>query len=71
MPSNITTDKHAPYKTAIEELKNEGIIEQNLNHRTLKGIEAMAMMIKEQIIYLSKDYQNQIQFFNRLFNVYD
>jgi IS6 family transposase len=104
MPSNITTDKHAPYKTAIEELKNEGIIGQNLNHRqikylnniieqdhrrikrltrpmlgfqsfntanrTLKGIEAMAMMIKEQTIYLSKDYQNQIQFFNRLFNVY-
>ena len=104
MPSNITTDKHAPYKTAIEELKNEGVIGQNLNHRqikylnniieqdhrrikrltrpmlgfqsfntanrTLKGIEAMAMMIKEQTIYLSKDYQNQIQFFNRLFNVY-
>lgn len=39
-------------------------------NRTLKGIEAMAMMIKEQTIYLSKDYQNQIQFFNRLFNVY-
>jgi IS6 family transposase len=104
MPSNITTDKHAPYKTAIEELKNEGVMGQNLNHRqikylnniieqdhrrikrltrpmlgfqsfntanrTLKGIEAMAMMIKEQTIYLSKDYQNQIQFFNRLFNVY-
>ena len=104
MPSNITTDKHAPYKTAIEELKNEGVIGQNLNHRqikylnniieqdhrrikrltrpmlgfqsfntanrTLKGIEAMAMMIKEQTIYLSKDYQNQIPFFNRLFNVY-
>ena len=97
MPFNITTDKHALYKTAIEELKNEGVIGQNLNHRqikylnniieqdhrrikrltrpmlefqsfntanrTLKGIEAIAMMIKEQTIYLSKDYQNQIQFF--------
>jgi transposase-like protein len=104
MPSNITTDKHAPYKTAIEELKIEGVLGKNLSHRqikylnniieqdhrrikrltrpmlgfqsfntanrTLKGIEAMAMMIKEQTIYLSKDYQNQIQFFNRLFNVY-
>ncbi len=42
----------------------------NTANRTLKGIEAMAMMIKEQTIYLSKDYQNQIKFFNRLFNVY-
>ena len=34
------------------------------------AMSCMTMMIKEQTIYLSKDYQNQIQFFNRLFNVY-
>jgi transposase-like protein len=39
-------------------------------NRTIKGIEAMAMMIKEQTIYLKKSFQDQIQFFNRLFNVY-
>ncbi len=39
-------------------------------NRTIKGIEAMAMMIKEQTIYLEKSFQDQIQFFNRLFNVY-
>jgi transposase-like protein len=39
-------------------------------NRTIKGIEAMAMMIKEQTIYLKKNFQDQIQFFNRLFNVY-
>nr|WP_156962123.1 IS6 family transposase [Candidatus Paracaedibacter symbiosus] len=104
MPSSITTDKHASYTKAIEELKNEGILDKDLNHRqikylnnileqdhrrikrrirpmlgfqsfktanrTLKGIEAMAMMIKEQTIYLTKSYQNQIHFFNRLFGVY-
>ena len=36
MPSTITTDKHAPYKTAIEDLKNEGVFGQNLNHRQIK-----------------------------------
>jgi transposase-like protein len=100
MPASITTDKHAPYTKAIDELKSEGILDQNLNHRqikylnnileqdhrrikrrvrpmlgfqsfktanrTLKGIEAMAMMLKEQTIYLTKSYQNQIHFFNRL-----
>ncbi|AIK96210.1 IS6 family transposase [Candidatus Odyssella acanthamoebae] len=39
-------------------------------NRTLKGIEAMAMMLKEQTIYLTKSYQDQVRFFNRLFNVY-
>lgn len=39
-------------------------------NRALKGIEAMAMMIKEQTIYLTKSYQDQIHFFNRLFDVY-
>jgi transposase-like protein len=39
-------------------------------NRTLKGIEAMAMMIKEQTIYLTKSFQDQVRFFNRLFNVY-
>jgi hypothetical protein len=39
-------------------------------NRTLKGIEAMAMMVKEQTIYLKESFQDQIQFFNRLFNVY-
>ena len=39
-------------------------------NRTLKGIEAMAMMIKEQTIYLEKSFQDQVKFFNRLFNVY-
>ena len=32
----MPSDKHAPYKTAIEELKNEGIMKQNLNHRQIK-----------------------------------
>lgn len=104
MPSTITTDKHAPYPKATQELKNEGIFDANLEHRqikylnniiesdhrhikrrirpmlgfqsfktanrTLKGIEAMAMMIKKQTIYLQESFQNQIQFFNRLFNIY-
>ena len=39
-------------------------------NRTLKGIEAMAIMIKEQTIYLTKSFQDQVRFFNRLFNVY-
>ncbi len=39
-------------------------------NRTLKGIEAMAMMLKEQTIYLTKSFQDQVRFFNRLFNVY-
>ena len=39
-------------------------------NRTLKGIEAMAMMIKQQTIYLTDAFQNQIEFFNSLFNIY-
>ncbi|AIK95645.1 IS6 family transposase [Candidatus Odyssella acanthamoebae] len=39
-------------------------------NRTLKGIEAMAMMLKEQTIYLTESFQDQVRFFNRLFNVY-
>jgi IS6 family transposase len=103
-PSSITTDKHAPYSKAIEELKKEGHLDHNVNHRqikylnnileqdhrrikrrtrpmlgfqsfktanrTLKGIEAMAMMIKQQTIYLTEAFQNQINFFNRLFDIY-
>ncbi len=36
MPSSITTDKHAPYTKAIEELRNEGILSQSINHRQIK-----------------------------------
>ncbi|WP_010303994.1 DDE-type integrase/transposase/recombinase, partial [Candidatus Odyssella thessalonicensis] len=39
-------------------------------NRTLKGIEAMVMMLKEQTVYLTKSFQDQVRFFNRLFNVY-
>ena len=104
MPSSLTTDKHAPYCKAIEQLKNQGTLSKDVNHRqtkylnniiesdhrrikrrtrpmlgfksfktanrVIKGIEAMAMMIKEQTIYLTNNYQNQIQFFNRLFDVH-
>jgi hypothetical protein len=34
--------------------------------RTLKGIEAMVMMLKEQTVYLAKSFQDQVQLFNRL-----
>ena len=36
-------------------------------NRTIKGIEAMAMMVKEQTIYLEKSFQDQIQICNRTF----
>ena len=35
-PCSITTDKHAPYIKAIEELKKEGVLDQNVNHRQIK-----------------------------------
>lgn len=36
MPSSIPTDKYTPYAKAIEELKKEGILDQNINHRRIK-----------------------------------
>lgn len=37
---------------------------------TLKGVEAMAMMIKQQSYYLKTSLQDQIKFVNELFGVY-
>ena len=39
-------------------------------HRTLKGIEAMAMMIKQQTYFLKQTIQNQITFIHNLFGIY-
>ena len=39
-------------------------------NRTLKGVEAMAMMIKQQNYYLKTSLQGQIKFVNELFGIY-
>ena len=66
--NNIIEQDHRHIKRRVRPML--GFQSFKTANRTLKGIEAMAMMIKEQTIYLQKSFQNQIQFFNRLFNVY-
>ena len=36
MPYRINTDRHAPYKAAIRELKQEGVIEHQTEHSQIK-----------------------------------
>ena len=66
--NNILEQDHRRIKRRIRPML--GFQSFKTANRTLKGIEAMAMMIKEQPIYLTKSFQDQIRFFNRLFNVY-
>jgi len=66
--NNILEQDHRRIKRRIRPML--GFQSFKTANRTLKGIEAMAMMIKEQPIYLTKSFQDQVRFFNRLFNVY-
>ncbi|AIK96258.1 IS6 family transposase [Candidatus Odyssella acanthamoebae] len=66
--NNILEQDHRRIKRRIRPML--GFQSFKTANRTLKGIEAMAMMLKEQTIYLTKSFQDQVQFFNRLFNVY-
>ena len=66
--NNIIEQDHRHIKRRVHPML--GFKSFKTANRTLKGIEVMAMMIKEQTIYLQESFQNQIQFFNRLFNVY-
>ena len=104
VPLVINTDQNAAYPGTINELKQEGILNQKLEHRsvkylnnviesdhrrikrrirpmmgfhsfktanrTLKGIEAMAMMIKRQTYFLKQTLQDQIKFIHNLFGIY-
>ena len=66
--NNIIEQDHRRIKRRISPML--GFQSFKTANRTIKGIEAMAMMVKEQTIFLKKSFQDQCQFFNQLFNVY-
>ena len=66
--NNILEQDHRRIKRRIRPML--GFQSFKTANRTLMGVEAMAMMLKEQTIYLTKSFQDQVRFFNRLFNIY-
>ncbi|WP_010303112.1 IS6 family transposase [Candidatus Odyssella thessalonicensis] len=103
-PCKINTDQNPAYAKAIEKIKKEGSLSQDVSHtqvkysnnriesdhsrlkrrlrpmlsfqsfhtanRTIKGIEAMLMLVKKQTCFLRRTLSDQIKLINELFHIY-
>lgn len=66
--NNIIEQDHRRIKRITKPMM--GFKSFNSAKRTIRGIEAMAMMVKEQTNFFTKTILEQVRFVNRLFEVY-
>lgn len=66
--NNVIESDHRRVKRRIRPMM--GFHSFKTANRVLKGIEAMAMIIKQQSFFFKKSIQDQTKFFNSLFGVY-
>lgn len=66
--NNIIEQDHRRIKRIVKPMM--GFKSINTARRTIKGIEAMAMIVKQQTRCFCRTIQEQVQFVNRLFHIY-